>query len=133
MPLTINYVWFGDKALGALDRFNIYSWRALGHDVTVYACKWNTTAHTASSLGLTDVDVVDLYTYVTVKDKNANVPKTRELLTAWLEKAKAKPPTEANTHVYNVGDLTKAYLCSTQLGVTIDLKVGPSPHVAAYV
>jgi hypothetical protein len=131
MPLTINYVWFGDKALGPLERFNIYSWRAMGADVTVYACKWDTSAHSASSLGLKDVKVVDLYGYVT-KDKNPNVPKTRELLTAWLDAAKATPPRAVCDHVFNVVDLSKSYICSTQLGIVLDLKVGPSPHVAAY-
>jgi hypothetical protein len=131
----INYVWFGGD-LGPLDKFNIYSWKALGHDVTVYASKWDTTAHNAGSLKLKDVDVEDLYTHIT-KDKNAHLPKTRELLLAWLEAAKKDPPKKVGTdippHVFNVGDLSKTYIAASQAGIVLDLKVGPSPHVAAYL
>lgn len=131
MPLQINYVWFGNGALGGLEKFNIYSWRAMGATVTVYACKWDTSGHNASSLGVKDVKVVDLYQYVK-NDTNANVPKTRELLTAWLDAAKDAPPARVNEHVFNVVDLAKSYICSTQVGIVMDLKVGPSPHLAAY-
>src|SRR4051812_35324807 len=108
MSAQINYIWFGNGALGALEKFNIYSWKALGHEVTVYASKWDTSAHTASSLGLKDVEVVDLYKHVAADDKKLAkvLPKTRELLKEWLEAAKKTPPKAPNEQVYNVVDLT---------------------------
>ena len=34
--LIINYVWLGSNPLGPLEKFNLYSWRALGHLVNIY-------------------------------------------------------------------------------------------------
>ena len=34
--ITINYVWLGSNPLGPLEKFNIASWRAFGHEVNLY-------------------------------------------------------------------------------------------------
>lgn len=137
MPLMINYIWFGSGALGALEKFNIYCWRATGANVTVYSCKWDTSPHSAGSLGLKDVTVVDLCAHVKA-DTSPLVPHVRELLTAWFDAAKLAPPSikdEAvgKPFIFNVGDASKGFICSTQLGIVMDLKVGPSAHLAEYL
>src|SRR6185437_15650373 len=53
MPVIINNVWMGTRALGPMEKFNIYSWRALGHSVVLYTYHFTAdTAHTLDSLGL---------------------------------------------------------------------------------
>jgi hypothetical protein len=42
--------------------------------VTVYACKWDTSGHNASSLGVKDVKVVDLYQYQRECPQDAGAP-----------------------------------------------------------
>lgn len=71
---------------------NLYCWKALGYDASIYACKWDTKPHNAGSLGLDGkIRVVDLYELVTKTDAGlASFTKARELLTAWLEAAKKK-------------------------------------------
>jgi hypothetical protein len=131
----VNGIMFGNNPLGALERFNLYSWKALGHDVSIYACKWDTKPHTASSLGLdSKIRVVDLYELVSKTDSVATTfKKPRELLLAWLDAAKGAPPTAVNDHVYNVADLSKSYIGATRKGIVLDLKVGPSKWVDAYL
>jgi hypothetical protein len=138
MPLTINYVWLGDKPLGAMEKFNIYSWRALGHDVTIYAHRWDGQAATAELLEVPpgDVTVVDLVPHLKSDnaEKAGTLPKTRELLLAWLESAdalKAASKLELES-IYNVVDLTKSYIGGSRPGIVLDTKVGPSQWLSEY-
>lgn len=133
MPLMINHVWFGPNAMGPLEQFNIYSWRALGATVTIYAHQWNSTnTHSESTLGVKDVEVVNLRTLLDADDtdKTAIMPNARALLKAWIAAAGTAAP--GGDGVYNMVDLTKSYIAGTQRGIVLDLKVGPSAHVAAY-
>jgi hypothetical protein len=65
LHLQINFVWLGNGSLGALEKFTIYSWRALGHAVTVYAHHFD-TAHSVETLGLVGADGVSV---VNIKDQ----------------------------------------------------------------
>jgi hypothetical protein len=131
MPLFINHVWFGNNALGALEKFNIYTWKSLGATVTIYAKHW-TGSHTADSLGVKDVTVVNIGPLLDEDDQQLarTLPKTRELLKAWLAAAGNAPP--GGDGIYNMVDVTKSYIGGTRRGIVLDLKVGPSSHVAAY-
>jgi hypothetical protein len=135
MAVKVNHVWFGDDLLGALDTFNVYSWRALGHEVTIYAHRWNGTPHNEGSLGLSGsgVKVEDLSTVLAEDDDKriATLPNTRALLKGWIEATEKKKPSDTDP-IYNMVDLTKSYIGGTRRGIVLDLKVGPSPHLAAY-
>lgn len=135
MAVQVNHVWFGDDPLGALDKFNVYSWRALGHEVTIYAHRWNGIPHNEDSLGLSGsgVKVEDLSTILAEDDDNrtATLPNTRALLKGWIEATKKEKPSGSDP-IYNMVDLTKSYIGGTRQGIVLDLKVGPSPHLAAY-
>lgn len=137
--MKINHVWYGDNALGPLELFNIYSWLALGHEVTIYAHKWDGSAHSAGSLKVDGaVKIKDLTTILAGdekdekgKGKGAAMPNTRALLQAWIAETKGKKP--ANTDlIFNLVDVTKSYLGGTRQGIVLDLKAGPSLHLAAY-
>lgn len=41
-------------------------------------------------------------------------------------------PDPRRDQIFNLVDLTKSYLGATRRGLTMDFKVGPSPHLAAY-
>lgn len=41
-------------------------------------------------------------------------------------------PETRRDQIFNIVDLTKSYLGATRRGLTMDFKVGPSPHLAAY-
>jgi hypothetical protein len=138
MPLMINYVWFGNGTLGWMEKFNVYSWRALGHNVTIYACRWDDNA---PDVGVKEKNVttVNLRTILGTLDqpgpddqnKAAILPKTRELLKAWLAAAGGAVPEQDSR--YNLIDVAKSYIGGTRQGIVMDLKVGPSPHISAYV
>ncbi|WP_163834914.1 hypothetical protein [Spartinivicinus ruber] len=139
--IIINNVYLGDKPLGALDKFNIYSWRALGHQVNIYTHPFTEEMkHTPASLGLQqgDANIISLKDTLDadnlVTDNNSPKKKlsdTRELLQRWLKAIPADGKPERD-HIFNMVDLTKSYLGGSQRGVTVDLKVGPSPHLQAY-
>lgn len=139
-PLMINYVWMGSGALSPKDKFNIYSWRALGHEVNICAFHPSST-HTFESLGLEEGDatVVDLRELLADDDAfdgdgddpRAILSETRALLLSWLDAVPDSGKIERE-HLYNMIDLTKSYLGCTRRGIVLDLKVGPSTHVAAY-
>ena len=133
MPLMINHVWFGNNAMGPLEKFNIYSWRALGHSVTIYACRWDNTSP-VDTVGVKEknVTVVNLRTLLNGDDesKAAILTNTRALLKAWLEAAGGAAP--QGDGIYNLVDVTKSYIGGTQRGIVLDLKVGPSSHLSAY-
>ena len=66
MALIINYVWLGCGALGQLEKFNIYCWRAKGHAVAIYTHHFTSgTSHTVNTLGLEAGDA-DVYVMPTV-------------------------------------------------------------------
>lgn len=141
-PLRINYVWLGTGQLGALEKFNLYSWRAMGAIVTVYTFHFTPdTSHTVDSLGLAEGDalVVDLPTLLTTDDlvDDGNDPRTplgtaRALLKTWFKAVPKNGEKPQREHIYNMVDLTKSYLGGTQLGIVLDLKVGPSKHLSHY-
>ena len=143
MALIINYVWLGCGALGQLEKFNIYCWRAKGHAVAIYTHHFTSgTSHTVNTLGLEAGDA-DVYVMPTVlgEDDGATgvdnpivaMANSREILKDWLAKAVAKGKDNVTMdNIYNMADLTKSYVGATRRGIDIDFKVGPSPHVAAY-
>ncbi|TDD03477.1 hypothetical protein E1292_21010 [Nonomuraea deserti] len=135
MAVKVNHVWFGDNPLGTLDKFNVYTWRALGHEVTIYAHRWNGTPHDEASLGLSGsgVKVENLSTILAEDDnkRTETLPETRALLKGWIEATNKEKPLETD-FIYNMVDLTKSYIGGTCQGIVLDLKVGPSPHLAAY-
>ncbi|KAB8145928.1 DUF4157 domain-containing protein [Chloroflexia bacterium SDU3-3] len=138
--LIINYVWFGNNKLGALEKFNIYSWRALGHTVNIYIQPFGAKApHTVESLGLEagDANIIDLSTTLgndnsaEVGTPQAELKDARSILNRWLHAAR-QTESPKREHIYNMVDLTKSYLGGTQQGIVLDMKVGPSPHLQAY-
>ncbi|MPY24366.1 hypothetical protein [Shewanella sp. YLB-07] len=140
-PLSINYVWLGSNPLGPLEKFNIFSWRALGHQVNIYTHPFaGGAAHTEATLGLErgDVTVISLGDTLTADDREAGEdhPKAllgdaRSLLKRWLAgiPKEGRPSIE---HIFNMVDLTKSYLGGTQRGIVLDMKVGPSIHLQDY-
>jgi len=141
-PLCINYVWLGTSQLGALEKFNIYSWRAMGCIVTIYTFHFTpNTTHTVESLGLEEGDavVVDLPALLGADDDvdDDNDPRThlrtaRTLLKTWFKAVPKNGEKPQREHIYNMVDLTKSYLGGTRLGIVLDLKVGPSKHLSHY-
>ena len=131
--MKVNHVWYGDNALGPLELFNIYSWLALGHEVTIYAHKWDGSDHNAGSLKVDSaVKIKSLDTILTKddeKEKSALMPNTRALLKAWIAATnKKKPDTDL---IFNLVDVTKSYIGGTRQGIVLDLKAGPSKHLAS--
>jgi hypothetical protein len=138
--LTINLVSLGDRSLGALDKFNIYSWRSLGHEVNLHTHPFTAEPHTLQSLGLEpgDVNLMQLKDtleadeqVVDTANSKTKMPDTRKLLNAWLG-AIPKQGGPSKEHIFNMVDATKSYLGGTQHGLTMDMKVGPSPHLQEY-
>lgn len=140
--IIVNYVWLGNRTLGALEKFNIYSWRTLGHLVQVYAMRFDGKKATAALLGLAsgDAQVVDLSDQLGVDESTSSEhgdedPKSilrgaRGLIKSWMGEVKSD---ESDiTFIYNLVDMVKSYLGATQRGIVLDLKVGPSEHMPAY-
>jgi hypothetical protein len=134
MAIKVNQVWYNDDPLGPLEKFNVYSWLALGHEVTIYAHRWNFTPHTAGSLDVEGVKIKDLNTILFKdddKEKAKTLPRSRELLKAWLEATKKKKPADV-CFIYNLIDVTKSYIGGTRQGIVLDMKAGPSKHLSDY-
>ncbi|MCP3103732.1 hypothetical protein LZ198_33100 [Myxococcus sp. K15C18031901] len=144
---TINYIWLGERSLGALELFNIYTWKLVGCDVAIYAFHWtNGRAHDARSLGLApddDVAVHDMHALVadddSVQDENdprRYCPEMREVLSSWYNRVWSAgldgDEDKRRDQIFNMVDLTKSYIGATRLGIVLDFKVGPSPHFKAY-
>lgn len=139
--LSINYVWLGSNPLGALEKFNIYSWRTLGHKVNIYTHPFaGASEHTEVTLGLEmgDARVISLSNILAADDTEvgADNPKVhlgdaRSILQRWLE-AIPKEERPLIEHIFNMVDLTKSYLGGTQRGIVLDMKVGPSIHLQDY-
>jgi Domain of unknown function (DUF4157) len=140
-PLIINYVWLGNRALGPLEKFNIYSWRALGHTVNIYTHPFaGRTVNTETDLDLEpgDAKIINLREILGEDDeeKDITTPKailgdTRSVLKSWLTKI----PTAGSPtidHIYNMVDITKSYIGGTRRGIVLDMKVGPSEHLPKY-
>lgn len=144
MALQINFIWLGTGKLRPLDLFNVYSWRALGHNVTIYAYHFN-GSHDLESLGLIEgaATVVDLPQLIEYNSKLANdedfedagyldimknTVKTRFVMSAWYRAAKQRTNCTID-HIYNMADITKSYIAGTRIGIVLDLKIGPSEHV----
>lgn len=141
--LIINYVWLGCGALGALEKFNIYCWRAKGHSVGIYTHHFTSgKSHTFETLGLAEGDAeVHVMPTVLSGDDEASgsdnpvaaMANSRAILKDWMAKAVVKGKDAVTMdNIYNMADLTKSYVGATRRGIVIDFKVGPSPHVAAY-
>lgn len=138
--LTINLVSLGDRPLGALDKFNIFSWRALGHEVNLHTHPFTEgKPQSLQSLGLEpgDVNLLQLKDTLAAdtevkdpKDPKMKMADTRGLLNNWLGAIPKDGPSKE--HIFNMVDVTKSYLGGTQHGLTMDMKVGPSPHLQAY-
>ncbi|MDR7665829.1 DUF4157 domain-containing protein [Methanosarcina sp. Z-7115] len=141
-PLIINYVWLGDNKLGNLEKFNIYSWRALGHVVNIFALRFDrkTVQHEDLGVSKEDANVIDLSTQL--KDdanvKDAKSPKAilndaRTVLLKMYDTIRAvKSGEEKGDLIYNMVDITKSYIGGTQRGIVLDMKVGPSEHLSKY-
>lgn len=142
--LTINHVFLGDRSLSAADKFNIYSWRALGAEVNIYTHRFKKgERHTFESLGIEqgDANIIELDDVLgsdrNIASEDATSPQakldyTRETLRTWLNKIPddGKPSID---HIFNMVDMTKSYLGGTRRGLTVDLKVGPSGHLKDYL
>ena len=142
--VTINHVFLGDRALSAADKFNIYSWRALGAEVNIYTHRFKKgERHTVESLGLAegDANVIELEDTLNadwdIANDAPNSPQaklnyTRQTLQTWLNKIPddGKPSMD---HIFNMVDMTKSYLGGSKRGLTVDLKVGPSAHLKDYL
>ena len=138
--LIINFVWLGNNKFGPLEKFNLYSWRALGHTVNIYSYPFaGVAAHTLASLGLDegDAQLVQLRETLRMDDQTAQangdstratLTDARSILKKWLGAIpeQGKPTTE---HIFNMVDLTKSYIGGTQRGIVLDAKVGPSVHL----
>ena len=139
MSLIINYVWVGTQALDSVAKFNIYTWRALGHEVFVYHHHTEVgTAYTLETLGVEQGDVIsiDLHSFLLGDGRRAGQPwlqlqGTRTILSDWLRKP-IGDVTDPKDYLYNVADLTKSVLGATQQGIVLDLKTGPSEFVPDY-
>ena len=150
--MIIHNVWLGNGQLGALEKFNLYSWRALGHEVHIYTHAF--AGHpqpNAESLGLEagDAQLHKLLDEVLVEDEveakadteakkdtaKASLGDARSILAKWLkqgsarviptdQKAKDKEQEEFKPALYNMIDLAKSYLGGTRQGIVLDTKVG---------
>ncbi|WP_299963888.1 hypothetical protein [uncultured Roseobacter sp.] len=142
--MIINYVWLGNRKLGSLERFNLFSWRTLGHRVQVFALRFDGDPATAGSVGLDpgDADVIDLRQMLGVdkketaeakadsKDPRAILRGARGLMLSWIDQL-AKDESEI-TFIYNLVDLVKSYIGASRRGIVLDLKIGPSEHLGKY-
>lgn len=140
--IIINYVWLGNNALTHLEKFNISSWRALGHDVNIYILPFASKApQTSEELGLeaSDATVIPLTSILSDDEsiEDAENPKkkltdARLTLKNWIEKLPADVnPTKE--HIYNMVDMAKSYIGGTRQGIVLDMKVGPSVHLQDFV
>lgn len=139
--LIINNVWLGSNPLGPLEKFNLYSWRALGHSVNIYTYPFGSDPpRTEADLGLDagDATIIHLGKLLegddsaSVGSAKALLGDARSILKRWLKAipAQRKPSIE---HIYNMVDLTKSYIGGTQRGIVLDMKVGPSVHLQDYM
>ena len=139
--IIINFVWLGNSVFGPLEKFNLYSWRALGHTVNIYSYPFaGVDHHTLDSLGLEqgDAKVIQLKDILT-EDDNAegndnpkmSLSDARSVLKRWLGDIPKEVPPKRD-HIFNMVDLTKSYIGGTRQGIVLDVKVGPSVHLQAY-
>ena len=69
--IAINYVWLGSNPLGPLEKFNIASWRAFGHEVNLYTTPFfGDPKRTYESVGITAEDATILKEDDAVTDVN---------------------------------------------------------------
>ena len=138
--MIINYVMLGDNELKPQEKFNIYSWRSLGHIVNIYTHPFLKPPQTLATLGLEkgDANIIPLATLLGADDKvnKENSPQValtdaRALLKSWIA-AIPKDKKPSKDHIYNMVDLTKSYIGGSQRGIVLDLKVGPSLHLQDY-
>lgn len=142
MPIIIKNVWISAGPLKAADRFNIYSWCALGHRVDIYTHHLSHgTIHTYESLGLkacneigvTDIGKMFMGDGMTMLSPEVKVMNSdRELILHWL---KLFPTIWKNVKIpqlYNIVDMVKSYIGATRQGIVLDTKVGPSEHLQHY-
>lgn len=139
--LIINYVWLGNRALGPLEKFNIYSWRALGHTVNIYTLRFDDRVANAHDLGINpgEANIVDLRSQLAFDDTvggdspKARIGNGRRILES-MDKAipTVTSQDENRDLIYNMVDMAKSYIGATQRGIVLDLKVGPSEHLTHY-
>ena len=143
--VIVNFIWIGDGQLDSLSKYNIYSWRALGHEVNIYVHHFQAGLnHDADSLGLEegDANVIPLRGQLEADDQvktdinTADKPEelmgdTRAILSRWLNKSPENLDFPKH-HTYNLADLAKSYIGGTKQGIVLDLKVGPSVHLEDY-
>jgi hypothetical protein len=138
--IIVNFVSLGPSRLDDVSRFNIYSWRALGHAVNIFthSLTWTSDARATfapkrhAELGLEEGDatVVDLSGVIPIARDGEVVTDAPSLLSAWLRRAPVgEPPRQ---YIFNVGDVVKSYVGGMHQGITMDLKVGPSLHLQDY-
>ena len=138
--LIINNVWLGDGKLGPLERFNLFSWRALGHSVNIFAHRFDGKEPTLAGLGLEegDAEVISLSTVLNEdRDAESDTPAGsfgtgRAILKSWLSHPRSENEDVRRVHTFNLVDLTKSYIGGTRRGIVLDMKVGPSLHLEDY-
>ncbi|WP_144395261.1 hypothetical protein [Pleionea sediminis] len=133
--IIVNYVWINPDPLGALEKFNIYSWRALGHKVNIYTHP--TLSHEELGIEPIDATIIPLRSKldedeaVDVEGDPRHILKDgRSILSRWIDAIPEQGITRE--HIFNIVDLTKSYLGGTKRGIVLDMKVGPSVHLQDY-
>ncbi|NVB43165.1 hypothetical protein G6O69_35405 [Pseudenhygromyxa sp. WMMC2535] len=135
MDLTINFVWIGPRGLGWLEKFMVYSWRNWECTVNLFTHRTGSDSpHDSESLGLPD-DFCNIYDLpeLLADDEQAVGADTRAVLTTWYEKDLPGWNEGGKERVYNMVDLSKSYIGMSRVGIVIDIKVAPSPHIEKYV
>ena len=152
---TINFVWIspGDPEnmrLKPSDRFNMFSWRALGFHVKIFTHRrdyeqdLSSNVHSLLTLGfgsesLEGIEVIELRQFLETSSPTVDAANNmRRVLLAWFEANDEMEPTPWLKNgvwkdiTFNAVDLTKSYLAAVLPGLTMDSKVGPSEHFVTY-
>ena len=140
MDLLLNFVWIGPGELPAVGIFNIKSWLSYGATVHVYAHSCRGEPHTARSLGLGPYEC-GIFDIGEALSRPGSLPGEDDLeqrgflplLRVWLGTPMKPWAGGGQELTYNLGDLTKAILAMTRQGVSLDLKIGPTPIVEEFV
>lgn len=133
MKLTVQFVWIGQGKLRWLEFFVVYAWRMWGCNVRIFThYPGEDTVHSAETLGLPDgiAEVLDLPTWMTGND--AVPDKTAEVLTSWYERRVPAWNNGGQAFTYNMVDLTKSSIAGTEVGLVMDMKIGPTAHLKTY-
>ncbi|RYE91150.1 MAG: hypothetical protein EOO75_09165 [Myxococcales bacterium] len=132
---TIHFVWIGQDALGPLGVFNILSWLSVGWSVTVTAHPCEAQASRRLFRSIQDPAVARLVAgAVSVRALGELIgdPARRRVMPRTCGAIGELLGRDIPRVGYAIGDLTKPLIAGTERGVVLDLKIGPSPHIAAF-